>query len=101
MFVRNRAAVPRHGRIAGSAIIDERKALAFWILEPQCEPSITFEDFAVRHTMVVEASHPPLQRVVTADAQTRTNDTAGAATLAWDWPIEESQVGPGVPFASA
>ena len=98
MFVRHRAAIPRARRIAGPAIVHQREPLTFRILESQGQPAVALEDVAVRNAGFIEALDPPLQRGFTLHPQTRPNDAARAATLAWHRPVEEREVGAGTPL---
>ena len=86
---------------AARPVVDEAEALALRIFEIKCQPAVPLDDSTVRHLAILEAFHPPLQRGLTADAQSGANDTVGASLLRDSRPIEKSQVCAGLPFPSA
>jgi hypothetical protein len=85
-------AIPRDRRITGSAIIHQCEPLTLGVFEPQSEAAVPLEDVAVRDLGFIEALNPPLHSGFTRHAQTRPNDGARAATLAWHRPVEERQI---------
>jgi hypothetical protein len=92
---RHGAALPWMGLLALPAVIDEAEALALEILEVEGEPAIALDDLGLRDAQVLEALLPPGERVSARDPHGSAGDAVGAALLAFDWPIEEGDVGAG------
>ena len=95
MLRRNGTLLPRDRRIAGAAVIDERQALAFRILEVERHAPVALGQDAVPHVQFIEAADPPLERGRAVDAQAGAHDAARAAPLARRRPVEEREIGAG------
>ena len=89
---RHRTAIPRRRRVAGTAVVDEREALALGILELKRQPAVALDDLTVRHLVFVEALQPPCQRRFTVHAEAGPDDAASPAALARCGPVEKGEV---------
>ena len=94
MLGRHRTLLPRMG-LAGAAVVDEREALAFRILEEDRGAAVARLDAAVGDTGVGETLLPPGKARLAADTERRARDRIGAATLGRGRPVEEGHVGAG------
>ena len=89
---RHRAFLPRI-RFAVAAIVDQREALAFRVLEVERHAAVALDDVAGLYARLVEALLPPREAFRARDAQARAHDRMGAALLGRRRPVEEGQVG--------
>src|SRR5690606_1298870 len=82
-------------RFARAAVIDQRKALAFGILEVDGGASVARAYATVRDAGGGEAFLPPRKARLAGDAQPRAGNGIGAAPLRRRRPVEEGDVGAG------
>jgi hypothetical protein len=82
-------------RRALSAVVDQRQALAFRVLEAERQPPVALGDAADRHRRFFQPFVPPAQRRLTGNAHAGACDGVVAALLARRRKIEEGDVAAG------
>jgi hypothetical protein len=78
---------------ADAAVIDERQALAFRILEMDRQPAVAYLGTGMADAMLAEPLRPIVESARARDAERRTGDRIGAAPLRRRRPVEEGEVG--------
>jgi hypothetical protein len=80
-------------RFAGAAVVDQRQALAFRILEQDRGAAVARLDAAMLYACAGQPLRPPVETVRAGDAERGADDRIGAAALGRGRPVEEGQVG--------
>ena len=82
-------------RRASAAVIDQRQALAFRVLERNRRPAIDDRDIADRHGGLLQPCVPPFQGCLAVNAKAGAGNGVVAALLARSRKIEEGDVAAG------